>query len=99
MVVLVPLKRCGIALDRIGDKDCRLVIGHGIKRIQNRFHAMPAQIGHQVMQGIIIIIAQQTCQRIIARHIAKDLFAPCRTPLERQGGIDIIWRLVQPFFQ
>ena len=60
---------------------------------------MPAQIGHQVMQRIIFIFAQKARQRIIAGHIGCNLFAPCRPALKCQRRIDVIWRVIEPFFQ
>ncbi len=99
MVVLMALKRGGIALDRIGNKHGRFIVGNCIKGIKHRLHAMTAQIGHQIMQGVIIIIPQKIGQCIVAGHIGCDLFAPCGPALESEGRIDVIWHIIKPFLK
>ena len=50
MVVLVAGEGQAVALDRVGDKAGRLVVGDGVERVEHRAQIVPGEVGHQPRQ-------------------------------------------------
>src|SRR5262245_21665040 len=59
MVVLVAGKRKPVALDRVGDEARGRIVTGRMKRLQNRFKVMTAEVRHQLVQPIIVMTVEQ----------------------------------------
>ena len=62
VIVFVPRERRAISLYSVGYKTARAVRRGAVERLQHRFHVMPGQIGHQGVQGRVIVIIQKGFQ-------------------------------------
>src|SRR3546814_5409079 len=59
MIVFVAGERRAMALDRIGDEQGRLVVFSTVERLDQRLDAMPAEIGHELGQRLVIKAVEQ----------------------------------------
>ena len=99
MIVLVTRKRKAIALYRIGNKQGGAVIIGAVKGIHQRSDAMPAQIGHQRSQIIIVKTIDQLSHMGLAADIRDQPRTPCRPALICQYGKFCIGAVFDPILQ
>ena len=55
----MPRKGQAVALDGVGDKTGWLIVMDVMKRFEHRIHAVSAEIGHQYVQGSVIVAVEQ----------------------------------------
>ena len=56
MIVLVAGEGQAEALDRPGDEQGRDVVLGGVERLDQRLHAMAAEVGHQRRQRLVVML-------------------------------------------
>ena len=99
MIVLVAGERQSEAFDRVGDKAGRPVVGDGVEGVQHRCHIVAAEIGHQTLQGGVVVVVEDRADPGIAIEVALQMFAPARAALVDQRRIERVRAGVDPFAQ
>src|SRR6059058_1192346 len=99
MIVLMTGKGQAVALDRIGDKAGRLVVGNGVKRVEYRAHIVTGEIGHQPPQRLVVVLVEDRANAGIAVEIAAEMLSPALAALVDERGIERIRAGVDPFAQ
>src|SRR3546814_3198917 len=75
MIVFVAGERRAMALDRIGDEQGRLVVFSTVERLDQRLDAMPAEIGHELGQRLVIKAVEQLFDVRFLADIGEQPFA------------------------
>ena len=99
MVVLVAGERQAVALDRVGDKAGRLVVGDGVEGVEHRPHVVPGEIGHQPLQRRVVVLVEDRADAGIAVEVALQMLAPALAALVDQRRIERVRAGVDPFAQ
>ncbi len=59
MIVFVSGKGQAVSLDGVSKKAGRLIICNRLERFEHALHAVSAEIGHQRMQGVVVVVTNQ----------------------------------------
>jgi len=99
VIVLVAGERQVIALDRIGDKTGRLVVGDGVKGVEHRAHVVPGEIGHQPRQRRVVVLVENGADAGIPVEVAPQMLAPPLAALVDERRIERIGARIDPLAQ
>src|SRR3546814_11339319 len=97
MIVFVAGERRAMALDRIGDEQGRLVVFSTVERLDQRLDAMPAEIGHELGQRLVIKAVEQLFDVRFLADIGEQPFAPRRSAMIGQRRIIGVGAAIDPF--
>src|SRR3546814_3981850 len=93
MIVFVAGERRAMALDRIGDEQGRLVVFSTVERLDQRLDAMPAEIGHELGQRLVIKAVEQLFDVRFLADIGEQPFAPRRRSEEHTSELQSLMRI------
>ena len=96
---LWPAKRQAEALDRVGDKAGRPVVGDGVEGVEHRLHVVAGEIGHQPLQRVVVVLVEDRADAGIAVEVALQMLAPALAALVDQRRIERVRAGVDPFAQ
>jgi hypothetical protein len=99
VVVLVPGKGQAVALDRVGDKAGRPVVLDGVEGGQDRVQVVAGEVGHQPLQGRVVVVVEDCADPGIAVEVALEMFAPALAALVDERRIARVRAGVDPFAQ
>ena len=96
VIILVAGERQAVALDRVGDEACRGVGVDPVERLENRLHVVPAQVGHQVVQGRVVVLVEQRGDPCGRAQIALQPNPPAGAAAEDQCRVERVGAVVDP---
>src|SRR5262245_43779709 len=99
MVVLVALERQAEALDGIGDKADGLIRRRTLEGLDDSLKIVPAEIGHQLGQSLVIISTQDGQGDGMNGEVLLELSAPRRPALKNERGVEHVRTIVDPFLE
>ena len=99
MIVLVARERQALALDRVGDEAGRRVVVDALEGVEHRLHVIAGEVGHQAMQGIVIVLLEDAADAGILVEVAVQRLAPARAALEHQRRVERVGARVDPVAQ
>jgi hypothetical protein len=99
VVVLVAGERQAEALDRVGEKAGRPVVIDGVKGREDRVEVVAGEVGHQPLQGRVVVVVEDRPDPGIAVEVALEMLAPALAALVDQRRIERVRAGVDPFAQ
>ena len=96
VVVLVTGERQAVALDGVGDEGGGPVVLHGAEGVAHRRQVVPAEIGHQPPERVVVVLVEQGADAAGVAEVAQQLLAPRRAPLVGEGRVARVLRGVDP---
>ena len=100
MIVLVTLKWKPKAFGGVGDDEFRCLRRRcGLKRLQKRFHAVPAKLGHEAGKVFIGEGVDQIERPFGPGHVLMEPGAPGSPALIAQRRIEGVGAIIDPFLQ
>ena len=99
MIVLVAGERKAEALHRVAEKTDRPVVIDRLERFQDAWDVVAAEIAHQRGEFVVAAPLDQLGDIALVADIVQEAFAPRRAALERQRGIELVRRVVDPLLQ
>ena len=96
MVVLVAGERQAPALDGVGDEAVRPVVGDAVEGLEHGLEIVPAEIGHQRGERLVVVAVEQRADAGIAAEVALQMRPPGGPALEAQGGVEVVRAGVDP---
>ncbi len=85
-----------VALDGVSDETGRPVVLDGVEGLQQAFHVVPSEVGHQLGQRRVVEAGEKPLDRGLAADIGHELAPPGRSSLIDQGRIERIGAFVDP---
>ena len=97
MIVLVAGERQAEPLDGVGDEADRAIMRARLfESLDQRRQVVAAEIGHQPRQFFVAAAFDQPGNGALVADVVEQAFAPGRSALERQGGIELVRAAVDP---
>ena len=96
MVVLVAGEGQAPALDCVGDEAVRAIVLDAAEGFEHGLDVMPAEIGHELAQGRVVVALQDLPDGGVTAEIALEMRPPGGTALEGQGRVEVVRAAVDP---
>ncbi len=99
MVVLVTGEGQALALDGVGNEAGRLVVQNAFEGVEHGLHVVAGEVGHQPMQGGIVVLVEDAADAGILVEIARQRLAPACATFEHQSRVERVGAVVDPLPQ
>jgi hypothetical protein len=99
VVVLVAGERQAVALHGVGDEAARAVVVHAAERVEHGLQVVAAEVGHQLVEGAVVVAVQDRADGGVAAEVALQVRAPGGAALEGERAVEVVRAGVDPVAQ
>ena len=99
MIILVAGQRQAETFYRVGDETMGAIIVDPVKGLQHRLHVVAGEVGHQGVQGHVVVGIKECLETSGAFQVVPQVLAPRGAALEGEGGIKLVRAVVDPLAQ